>query len=285
MPTPTSRTARVEDPSGPVPLHYAVVGPDGGPPVVMLHGFPEDHTIFLPLADRLPGWRPILPDLRGFGLSGKPPGGYDLETMTGDLAAVLDDAGVTGSVPVVGHDIGGMVAVAFALSRPDRVSRLVDIEGPPPGLDADGWDAFRQQFWHFGLFAQQDLPEALIGGREKEFCAWFLRRYAGRKGVMSTAETDRRAAALAVPGGLRGALGTYRTAAQNAEFVSTLAGQRPFAGPVLGLGGAHCLGGWVGELLATAFDDVTAETIPDCGHWVPVERPDRLADRLRTFLG
>ena len=288
MPPVAHRTARRTDDGNhgePVPLHYAVVGDAAKPPLALLHGFPEDHAIFLPLADRLcERFRLILPDLRGTGLSGRPFGGYDVGTLAGDLACVLDHAGVRDPCPMVGHDVGGMVAVAYALTFPDRVTALVDVEGPPPGLTAEGWEPFAAQFWHFGFFAQPDLPELLIGGRERQFCAWFVRRYAGRRGAVPLELTDAMGDALAADGGLRGALGTYRATGESGHQMRALLAGPDLPVPVLALGGERCLGDWVGKLLAPAAADVTTETVPDCGHWVPHERPGRLADRLLAFL-
>lgn len=281
------RTLRRDTPDGPAPLHYEVVDGTGGdgPWLPLLHGWPESGEMWEPVVPALAArFRLILPDQRGAGLSGRPAAGYDVATLADDLAAVLADAGVEGPTAVVGHDVGGMVATAYALSQPHRVSRLAVIESPPPGLTADGWEEVKAGFWHFGLFAEPDLPEALIGGRERAFLAWFMRRYAGRRQAVPLDVTNARADALAADGGLRATLGVYRAMPTSARQVQDLTRANRLTMPVLGLGGAVCLGDWVGKLLATVGDDVTTETVPGCGHWVVAERPDWLADRLLGFL-
>lgn len=109
------------------------LGPEGAPPVLMLHGFPEYGGAWAGVAARLPGWRCLAPDQRGYGESWAPPqvDAYDLRALVADMAALIESLG--GPVPVVGHDWGAVVAYGLAIWRPDLVSHLVVLNGVHPG--------------------------------------------------------------------------------------------------------------------------------------------------------
>ncbi|MBB5371420.1 pimeloyl-ACP methyl ester carboxylesterase [Janthinobacterium sp. K2Li3] len=114
---------------------YVRVG-GNGPAVVLIHGFGDTGDMWTPLAVALAkDHRVIVPDLRGMGLSSKPDGGYDKKTQAGDIRAILDQLGID-QADIVGHDIGTMVAYAYAARYPDKTTKLVVIDGPVPGIPA-----------------------------------------------------------------------------------------------------------------------------------------------------
>jgi hypothetical protein len=161
-PFPASFTTR-EMPSNGTTLHVRIGG--SGPAVVLLHGFGDTGDMWAPLAANLVrDHTVIVPDLRGFGLSARPAGGYDKMTQAADVAGVLDALHVA-RADVVAHDIGNMVAFAFTARYPRRVSRLVLMDAPIPGVGP--WDelAHAPQAWHFYFYGPDE--ERLVAGRER----------------------------------------------------------------------------------------------------------------------
>lgn len=117
-------------------------GADQVPTVLAIHGITANHRCWVPLARALPSYRVVAPDLRGRGRSSQLPGPYGMATHAQDLIAILDALQITAPVPVLGHSMGGFVAVSTAARYPDRVSSLGLIDGglplvPPPGVDPD----------------------------------------------------------------------------------------------------------------------------------------------------
>lgn len=258
--------------------------------VVLLHGFPESHRQWFEVAEQLcENYRLHLIDTRGCGLSSRPAGGYDLQTLVSDLIAVLDALKIhTPELPtpvhLVGHDIGGMIATAAALSHPDRFATLANFEGPPPGLTYDGWNEIVSQFWHFGMFAQPDLPELLITGRERKFVAWFIRQYGFRIDRLTPEVTNRHADDLARDGGLRAAMSLYRCNHQNETYMGNLTQSTKLPMPVLAGGGQHCLADAVAKLHHPIAENLTPTIIPHAGHWVTEENPDYVTRQLLTHF-
>lgn len=131
LPYPSSFKTQTVNADG-VALHVRVGG--SGPAVVLIHGFGDTGDMWTPLAVALArDHRVIVPDLRGLGLSSKPEGGYDKKTQAGDIRAILDKLGVD-KADIVGHDIGTMVAYAYAACYPDKTTKLVVMDAPVPGV-------------------------------------------------------------------------------------------------------------------------------------------------------
>ena len=114
--------------AGGLRMHVAEAGDAEAPPLLLVHGWPQNwfswHELIGPLAAE---HRVIAPDLRGFGWTGAPPGGYDPEVFAGDIAALLDALEVEGPVDYMGHDWGGWTGFMLALHRPERVRRLLTL--------------------------------------------------------------------------------------------------------------------------------------------------------------
>jgi haloacetate dehalogenase len=138
-----------------------------GPPVILLHGFPETSFAWrfqIPaLAAR---YRVIAPDLRGYGETDKPSKGYDKRTMANDIVELLKALGV-GRVALVGHDRGARVATRLVKDHPDVVDRLVVMDNVPTRIVAREMNTkVAREYWFFMFHLVSDLPEALIAGRE-----------------------------------------------------------------------------------------------------------------------
>jgi len=148
-----------------------------GPAVVLLHGFGDTGDMWAPLAVELARTHTVVvPDLRGMGLSSHPEGGYDKRTQAGDIRAVLTKLNID-QADVVGHDIGTMVAFAYAARYPDKTTRLVVMDAPVPGVPP--WEQIVRspKLWHFS-FGGPDA-ERLVKGRERIYLDRFWNEFAG----------------------------------------------------------------------------------------------------------
>src|SRR5207248_7963762 len=126
-----------------------------------------------PLIDA--GFRVIVPDYRGAGNSSRPAGGYDKRTMAGDIHRLVHDhLRITNPVALVGHDIGLMVAYAYAQAYRHDVSHLVIMDAPLPGTAV--FDRLRSdpRAWHFGFHGTRDVPEMLVSGTERGYLQAFF---------------------------------------------------------------------------------------------------------------
>ncbi|MBY6028123.1 alpha/beta hydrolase [Halomonas sp. DP8Y7-1] len=266
-----------------VRLHYVIAGT--GDPLVLLHGWPQSwyewRELIPILADR---YTVIAPDLRGFGDSEKPAGGYDKRTVAEDIRQLVDYLGFQ-TIDLVGHDIGMMVAYEYAAAHPESVRRLVVAEAGLPGLGLEVLQdtAKFPEYWHFGFFAAPGVPEALIVGREHSFLSYFVRQMAYDPYAITNDDLDEYARRMAAPGALRSGFEHYRAfpldACNNQENA-----RKKLPMPVLAIGGDHSMAEQVAQLMQPLADNVQACVIEGCGHWVPEEQPQRLADSLIQFF-
>ena len=263
-----------------VRLHCAEAGPETGQPVLLLHGFPEfwhawDRQIG-PLARA--GFRVVVPDLRGYNLSEKPPGveNYHIDTLVGDVAALVHDLGHE-RAHIVGHDWGGVIAWAVAISRPGVVDRLVILNAPHPG--AFGRELRRpeqkKRSWYVGFFQLPWLPERLL----VPFGRWALA--GARPGSYSAADLRLYQAAWTRPGAATAMLNYYRALMRFGNVRG-----RQVQAPTLLLWGekdmalvpelAEGLEKWVPNLKTVKF--------PKATHWLMRDETLRVNQELLAFL-
>jgi pimeloyl-ACP methyl ester carboxylesterase len=261
-------------------MHYLVGGQ--GEPHVLLHGAFETwwvwHAVMPALAER---YTVIVPDLRGAGDSGRPVGGYDKRTMADDVSQLVDQLGFD-RIDLVGHDIGLMVAYAFAAAQPERVRRLALLDAPIPGVGP--WEAVASSLWHFSFVAVPDLPEALVAGQERLFLSWFYRNSAYNPSAITPADVDEYVRTYAAEGGMRTVFNYFRAFPQDIEDNRALA-RTPLPMPTLALGGVAGVGEATLASAQAVATDVRGGTIEECGHWIPLERPAELTARLLAFFG
>jgi len=266
--------------------HYIDAG--SGPPVVLLHGFPETSFAWrfqIPvLSER---FRVIAPDLRGYGETDKPASGYDKRTMANDIIALLDELGV-GRIVLVGHDRGARVATRFAKDHPDRLDRLVVMDNVPTRVVARSMNAqIARAYWFFAFHLVPDLPEALIAGREEIWLRHFFSDWCFNPHAITGTDFDHYVAAYRAPGAVRGAMADYRANAEdNAQDM--VDADVKIACPVLSLWGADF--GAVGKsfdmeaVWAEMADDLRTAAIQQCGHLPHEEQPEQVSDLLLEFL-
>ncbi|MFJ3469602.1 alpha/beta fold hydrolase [Pseudomonas sp. NPDC090201] len=262
-------------------LHVRVGG--NGPAVVLLHGFADTGDMWQPLAVELAkNHRVIVPDLRGMGLSAHPDDGYDKQNQAKDIAGVLDSLKV-GPTEVVAHDIGNMVAYAFTSQYPERVSRLVLMDAPLPGLGQ--WQAFllNQGVWHFN-FRGSDV-ERLVAGRERIYLDRFYNEMSYDPSKIDEQTRDHYAALYARPGAIHSAFNQFAAFSQDAiDNQARFAKIGKLNMPVLAIGGEKSFGASMQTYAASAFNHVDGLVVPKAGHWIMEEQPEFVVPKIQAFL-
>jgi pimeloyl-ACP methyl ester carboxylesterase len=278
-PFPASFATR-EIPSNGTTMHVRIGG--SGPAVVLLHGFGDTGDMWAPLAANLMrDHTVIVPDLRGFGLSARPVGGYDKMTQAADIAGVLDALQVT-RADMVAHDIGNMVAFAFAARYPNRLSKLVLMDAPIPGVGP--WDELSHdpKAWHFNFYGPDE--ERLVAGRERIYLDRFYNELSANPAKIDEATREHYAALYAKPGAMHAAFNQFAAFPRDAKDNRTALAKGKLATPVLAIGGGGSYGRTMLTVARAAFSNVMGETIPDAGHWLMEEQPQAVVRAVRAFL-
>jgi len=272
-----------------VRINYTMAGQ--GDPVLLWHGFPGTarswHKV-LPLLAKTN--TVIVPNMRGFGDSEKPPTGYDAHTLVGDFRALLQYLDV-GPVHIVAHDMGAPAALVWAGHHPDQVRTLAYLDEPiitgeclreliqftPEGTVRGG-------LWWWPLALSPELSEMLFAGHERELLDWFYRYYCANPNAIGEDDIKETMRTFAAPGGISGVMGVYRaifeTQAQTDPFT-----QNKVRVPVLALGGDASFGDRTRQMLTTVAENVTGGVISNCGHFIPEEKPEELVSLLSKFWG
>jgi len=253
-----------------------------GPAVVLIHGYAESSRMWKPLAKLLaPGLTVLAPDLPGFGDSSIPKTGLDMKTAAQRVHMAVSALGYT-RVRVVGHDIGLMVAYAYAAMYPQEVERLALMDAFLPGVG--GWrDIYDNPgIWHFRFYGA--TPEALVKGRERIYFEHFWNDFAAHR-THSIPEADRRAytAEYARPGRMAAGFAYFASFPKTATDFAELAKTR-LAIPVLSIGGARANGTALGDQVKLVASDVKVIVLENAGHWIIEERPQETTDALVAFL-
>ncbi|MHC5897330.1 alpha/beta fold hydrolase [Nostoc sp.] len=280
---PGGFTSAVAEVNG-VTIHYVIGGT--GDPLVLVHGWPQTwyewHGIMPPLAER---FTVIAVDLRGAGGSSKPApsAGYDARTMAEDIHQLIHQLGFN-SIRILGHDIGLLVAYAYAAAYPTEVHKLVLLDGFLAGIEPM-WSQFRAdpRSWVFSLHETKELPEQLTAGKEREYLTWFYTNQAYRKGAFSEAEIDEYVRAYSAPGAMSASFEWFRAFKTDIEQ-NQASSRTKLTMPVLALGGEKLTGHIMVPMAQVVADDVRGGSVPECGHWMAEEKPDYLLDQLNDFL-
>ena len=262
-------------------IHVRVGGT--GPAVVLLHGYGETGDMWAPMAaDLARDHTVIVPDLRGMGLSTKPAGGYDKKNQAGDVAGVMDALKVE-KADVVAHDIGNMVAYAFAEQNQKRVTRLVLIDAPVPGVGP--WEEILKNplLWHF-RFGGPDM-ERLVAGRERIYLDRFWNEFSASPDRFSEAARKHYAALYALPGAMHSGFAQFAAFDQDAIDNRAFLARDRLKMPILALGGQKSFGPMMATVMRAGADNVTEGVVPDSGHWIMEENPRATIQLIRDFLG
>jgi pimeloyl-ACP methyl ester carboxylesterase len=274
--TIVSRTSEVEG----VKLQYLTTGQ--GPPLILLHGYAETSLMWKPIMPQLgERFTVIAPDLPGIGESAIPVDGLDMKTAANRIHALARSLNVK-KASVVGHDIGLMVAYAYAAQFPAEVEKLVVMDAFLPGVG--DWLAIYNNpgFWHFRFTGP--TPETLVRGRERIYFEYFWNDLAADK-TRSIPPADRKAyvTAYARPGRMRAGWAYFVSFQKAAQDFAQLS-QTKLTMPVLTIGGDKSLGGFLGQQMKLVATDVTVVVLKDAGHWILEEQPKETTNALTKFL-
>jgi pimeloyl-ACP methyl ester carboxylesterase len=272
--------SRTEEVDG-VKLHYMTAG-NGPVVVILLHGYAETSRMWRPILPQLAErFRVIAPDLPGIGDSAIPASGLDMKSAANSIHALARKLGVE-KARVVGHDIGLMVAYAYAAQFPTETEKLVVMDAFLPGVE--GGDAVfnNPNLWHFRFHGS--TPEALVKGRERAYFDYYWNEFAADKN-RSLSEADRTAytAAYARPGRMRAGWAYFASFPQTAKDFVQLS-QTKLTMPVLSIGGEKSLGEVLGQQMKLVATDVTVVVLKNAGHWILEEQPKETTEALVKFL-
>lgn len=266
-----------------VRIHYVKGG--SGDPLILCHGFPStwyEWRHIMPALAEL--YTVIVPDLRGLGDSSRPYSGYDKVTLGEDLHGLVEHLGV-GPVLMVGHDWGGSAAFAYTRAHREHVRKLAILEHALPGFGLEELlEATPERtLWHM-TFHTSDVAEALVAGRERLYLSWFYTHIAYNPAAISEEEITEYVRTYSAPGAMRSGFNLYRTFWEDVEYNRAHV-EPKLSVPILTVGGEHCLNDLSERGFAQLGTDVRGVVIPDCGHWIPQERPEALLAELLEFFG
>src|SRR3984885_9375488 len=252
-----------------------------GPVVVLIHGSAENSDSWAPLAaDLMKDHTVVVPDLRGIGRSSKPADGYDKKTQAKDMRAVVTSLGFDKTF-VVAHDIGNMVAYAYAATYPDKVEKLVVMDAPIPGIEP--WSQILQNpgVWHFNFHGPD--AERLVAGRERIYFDRIWNDFTADPGKPDEATREFFTSTYAVPGGMRAGFAQFTAFAQDAKDNKVFE-QTILTMPVLAVGGEKSFGPLQAVIMRHVATNVQEAVVAGSGHWLMEERPAYTVSLIRKFL-
>jgi pimeloyl-ACP methyl ester carboxylesterase/quercetin dioxygenase-like cupin family protein len=252
-----------------------------GPAVLLIHGYAENSDSWAPLAqDLMKDHTVVVPDLRGIGRSSKPAGGYDKKTQAGDMRAVVTALGHDRTL-VVAHDIGNMVAYAYAATYPDKVERLVVMDAPIPGIEP--WSQILQNpgVWHFNFHGPD--AERLVEGRERIYFDRIWNDFTADRSKPDEATRNFFTATYSQPGGMRAGFAQFAAFGQDAKD-NLVFEQTKLTMPVLAVGGEKSFGPLQAVIMRNVATNVREAVVAGSGHWLMEERPVETVALIRGFL-
>lgn len=265
-------------------LHYVAAG-ESGPPILLVHGFPESWWAFhrlIPLLAR--DHRVFAVDLRGFGDSAIAEENFSSAVAAEDLHELIRHLDV-GPLAVAGQDIAGGTMYRLAIRYPQDVSAFIASEMGLAGFGLENFaDVTRGGSWHIGALAAPGIASLLFAGRERELLAqWAFPSMIAIPGAIGAADIDEFARGYARTGGWNGAAGIYRSILSEGDELRNLAAGTKLVVPALAIGGSG------GAFTATTVrsvvaGDITSTILDGVGHHIALEAPDRMAEAIAAFL-
>jgi pimeloyl-ACP methyl ester carboxylesterase len=261
-------------------LHYLIAGE--GEPVMLLHGYAQTGHMWLPLIPELAKTHTVIaPDLRGFGDSEKPEQGYDKKTMAADIHSLASALGYK-RVGIVGHDIGLMVAYAYAAQYRNGVERIALMDAFLPGVG--DWTSvwLLRDMWHFHFYGK--TPLALVEGRERIYFEHFWNDFAADP-AHSVSEADREfyATAYARPSAMRAGFEVFHAFEQDAQDFGEFS-KTKLTIPMLVLTGEKASGEFLIKQAHLVAEKVEGVVIKGSGHWLIDEAPHQVVPKLLQFF-
>ena len=262
-------------------IHVRIGG--RGPVVLLLHGFGDTGDMWAPLAARLvKDHTVVVPDLRGMGLSAHPETGYEKANQGSDVAAVLTALKVDGPVAMVSHDIGNMVAYAFAAQNRSRVTRWVVMDAPLPGLGHWTDVLLDHRTWHFDFYGPDE--ERLIAGRERLYLDRFYNELSADPKHIDEATRAHYTALYSRPHAIHDAFSQFAAFRQDAIDNRKFVAEGKLTMPVLAIGGEKSFGQGFANEIQFAATNVRGLSIANSGHWLMEEQPEAVMTAILSFL-
>ena len=267
-------------------MHYVTQG--AGPLIVLLHGFPEfwySWRFQIPFLAEL-GYTVVAPDLRGYNDTDKPRTGYDIPTLLLDIKGLIKGLGQSEAI-IVGHDWGGVLAWAFALNYPDMTGRLIVMNAPHPAAMMREMRTLKQlrRSWYVFAFQIPWLPEYMLGRKHANEIGKMLRGAALQKSAFPREVTAKYQEAMGKPGAIKAAISYYRQLFWRLPF-SFKSYELRINTPTLLIWGEQDIA--LGIELTTGLErwvnDIQIKRIPDSGHWVQQEQPEKVNQYVLDFL-
>lgn len=274
-----------------VRLHYVQGG--SGKPLVCLPGWPQTWYSYHPVATALAkNYRVIVIDIRGMGSSGKPESGYDKKTMATDILKLIQQLGLT-KVYIMGHDIGGMVAMSFAFNYPEFTEKLIIADGSHPSEDmvqmplipaagtfTEKMDATMPYAWWMAFNQVKGFPEKILEGRFQYLLDWLFPYVMIDDRKMSLFEREMYASIYNGVDSIRASNAWYQTFTQDIEDAKTY---QQLTMPVLGIC-SYISYNYMNMGLPYVAKDVKVIGILDSGHYLYEEQPEQVIDAVVSFL-
>ena len=274
-----------------VQLHYVDGG--SGQPLICLPGWPQTWYSFHPVAAELAKhYRVIILDIRGMGSSEKPAAGYDKKTMAQDVYALMQLLNLP-RVSILGHDIGGMVAMSFAFNYAAATDKVILLDGghpsegmrymsmlPAPGTFEAKMDGNNPYMWWMAFNQIKELPEQLLAGRFRFLLDWLFQYVMIDERHMTEFDRQVYAAAYNQPQNIRAANAWYQAFDQDMEDVKAYP---RLTMPVLGIGSYVAYNNMSMSLPAMA-DNVQVIGLLESGHYMIEEKPALVLKAVLDFL-
>ncbi len=274
-----------------VRLHYVEGG--NGMPLICLAGWPQTWYSFHTVAPRLSEkYRVIMVDIRGMGSSEKPKTGYDKKTMAQDIKELITELGLN-KVSIMGHDIGGMVAMSFAFNYPEATEKLIIMDGahpsegmmqmplmPAKGTFNEKMDSNMPYAWWMGFNQVKELPEKILEGRFQYLLDWLFKYVMIDDTKMTEFDRAVYASVYNDPESIRASNAWYQTFTQDIEDAKTYL---PLSMPVLGIG-SYVSYNFIKMGLPYVAQNPTVIGILDSGHYMYEEKPEQVLEAIFDFL-
>jgi pimeloyl-ACP methyl ester carboxylesterase len=262
-----------------VNIHYVIGGE--GEPLVLIHGFGQNWFMWNRLLPELSKhFTVIAPDLRGVGESDKPADGYDKKTMATDIHELVKKLGYK-SINLVGHDIGLMVAYAYAAQFGSEVKKVALLDALLPGVEPV-WSDLNGKLWWFGFFGWPASGQ-IVAGKEREFLTNFWPVVGHVNNAFTKEETDEFVRAYSVPGATTGSFHWFGAFPQdvmdNHEFM-----KQKLSMPLLAMGGEFQSASFLADHSRLVASNVQEVKITGAGHWLVQEQTDQVLKGLEDFF-
>lgn len=254
-----------------------------GPVVLLLAGWPQTSYAWRRVMPLLSGEHHVIAlDLKGQGESSLAlESDFSIEAVASEVAAYLEHRQL-GPVRLVGHDVGAWVAYALSIVAPERLTSTLLLDAALIGLAPV--EAYMprpgSRTWQFHFHAMDGMPELLTAGREAEYLGWYFRTKSKVPGSMPPEAVDHYVRAYSRPGAMTAGFNFYRAVERNRAFAEAHR-QHRFAKPLTVFGGEFATGDNFLKSLQACDPAVTGGVLPGCGHYLPEEAPEAVADLIR----